>query len=398
MCFGPRAFVGLAVAALTLASAPAAAGQGLTALQMYTLQGSAEAIGEATAGVELAGVRRKAAGHPGRGRADARQRAKLPASGVKVRLKRNKKGQTVQRAGRAQASAATTCGAPGTSPAGSATSCTRSRAGTRSSSSSRCSARTHQGREMIAMKVTQGARDVPRRITAGGAVLVDCSTRASGSASRSTGACCTTSSPAGGRTTSEIRGILKTHRAVVRLSANPDGYQYTFDHERLWRKNLRDNNGDGQIPSATASIPTATSPSTGATTTRARRPTRPTRRTAGPSAASEPETQAMQGLIDRDQAEVPVEPALVRAVAAVPAGLAGGHARRGQPDLRRARRHRRRSGDRRLQPGAVGRHALRDQRRDDGLRGDERAGRSPTRPSSARARRAPGSSSRTTRR
>ena len=29
--------------------------------------------------------------------------------------------------------------------------------------------------------------------------------------------------------------------------ANPDGYDFTHDGERLWRKNLRDNNGDGQI-------------------------------------------------------------------------------------------------------------------------------------------------------
>ena len=73
------------------------------------------------------------------------------------------------------------------------------------------------------------------------------------------------------------------------------------------------------------------------------------------------------------QAEVPVEPALVRPVAAVPAGLAGRHARRRLPDLRRARRPRRRPvGDPGLQPRPVGRHAVRHQRRDDRLRRHER--------------------------
>jgi murein tripeptide amidase MpaA len=43
----------------------------------------------------------------------------------------------------------------------------------------------------------------------------------------------------------EIVNLLKTTELWFVLSANPDGYQYTFDHERLWRKNLRDNNGDG---------------------------------------------------------------------------------------------------------------------------------------------------------
>ena len=38
------------------------------------------------------------------------------------------------------------------------------------------------------------------------------------------------------------------HRTVVRTGLNPDGYDFTFtEGNRLWRKNLRDNNGDGQI-------------------------------------------------------------------------------------------------------------------------------------------------------
>lgn len=41
--------------------------------------------------------------------------------------------------------------------------------------------------------------------------------------------------------------LLKKNQIWFVPVVNPDGYQYTFDHERLWRKNLRDANGDGRI-------------------------------------------------------------------------------------------------------------------------------------------------------
>ena len=45
----------------------------------------------------------------------------------------------------------------------------------------------------------------------------------------------------------EVTNLVNTRELWFLPVANPDGYQYTFDVERLWRKNLRDNNGDGQI-------------------------------------------------------------------------------------------------------------------------------------------------------
>ncbi|MEV7415071.1 M14 family zinc carboxypeptidase [Streptomyces sp. NPDC089919] len=46
-----------------------------------------------------------------------------------------------------------------------------------------------------------------------------------------------------------ITRILDSTELWFLLSANPDGYDYTFaaDGDRLWRKNLRDNDGDGKI-------------------------------------------------------------------------------------------------------------------------------------------------------
>ena len=45
----------------------------------------------------------------------------------------------------------------------------------------------------------------------------------------------------------DVVDILRSTELWFVLVQNPDGYQYTFDHDRLWRKNLRDNDGDGQI-------------------------------------------------------------------------------------------------------------------------------------------------------
>jgi hypothetical protein len=82
--------------------------------------------------------------------------------------------------------------------------------------------------------------------------------------------------------------------------ANPDGYDFTFTPgNRLWRKNLRDNNGDGQITTGDGVDPNRNFPqkwnydNEGSSSD----PASETYRGTGP--ASEPETRAMDGLQKR---------------------------------------------------------------------------------------------------
>jgi Zinc carboxypeptidase/Immune inhibitor A-like, MAM domain len=97
----------------------------------------------------------------------------------------------------------------------------------------------------------------------------------------------------------QIKNLLKTTELWFVVVANPDGYQYTFDHERLWRKNLRDNNGDGQITGVDGVDPNRNFnehwnyDNEGSSTLTSSETYR------GPAATSEPETKAMQGLLDR---------------------------------------------------------------------------------------------------
>lgn len=99
---------------------------------------------------------------------------------------------------------------------------------------------------------------------------------------------------------SEITNLVNTREIWIVPVANPDGYDFTFTPgNREWRKNLRDNNGDGQITAVDGVDPNRNFPghwgydNEGSSDD----PSTETYRGTGP--ASEPETQAMMGLLQR---------------------------------------------------------------------------------------------------
>ena len=177
-----------------------------------------------------------------------RQRAALQARGLQVNLKRNKDGKTQKELAAEQAAAGYTVWRSWDQ-----------RGGIRDELydiARRYSGfvkltvlgRTAQGRELIALKVTQNARAA--RDASRPAVLYMSNQHAREWISVEVNRRFlrwildqrTLENP-------EIVNLLKTTELWFIISANPDGYQYTFDHERLWRKNLFDNNGDGLITS-----------------------------------------------------------------------------------------------------------------------------------------------------
>ena len=97
----------------------------------------------------------------------------------------------------------------------------------------------------------------------------------------------------------EIKDLLKNNELWFVVVANPDGYQYTFDTERLWRKNLRDNDNDGQITRADGVDPNRNYPEHFGYDEEGSSSQISSDTYRGPSAGSEPETQAMMSLFDR---------------------------------------------------------------------------------------------------
>jgi Zinc carboxypeptidase len=97
----------------------------------------------------------------------------------------------------------------------------------------------------------------------------------------------------------EVRRLLDDTELWFVLVANPDGYQYTFEEERLWRKNMRNNDGDPEHTIADGVDPNRNYPNhfmydeEGSSSIFSSE----TYRGTGP--VSEPETAALKGLLDR---------------------------------------------------------------------------------------------------
>jgi hypothetical protein len=231
------------------------------------------------------------------------QRNTLRASGVKVRLKRTRSGKTVRQAAAAQATGGFNVYRSWDEPGGIRDELYRVARRNRKLVKLKVLGHTHQGREIIALKVSKNARS--RRDGSRPAALYTSTQHArewiSTEVNRRTLHWFIDRYNARDR---EIRELLRETEVWFVIVANPDGYQYTFDHERLWRKNLRDNDSDEQITGSDGVDPNrnfdehwkydeeGSSSIFSSDTYR------------GPSPASEPETQAMQGLIDRVDPEM----------------------------------------------------------------------------------------------
>ncbi|GGI47426.1 hypothetical protein BCL57_002123 [Agromyces flavus] len=157
---------------------------------------------------------------------------------------------------------------------------------------------TYQGREIIAVKLTQAAKPTPDGSRP--AVLYSSTQHAREWISTEVNRRLLHYYIDGWKSgNQEVKNLLKNNELWFVLVANPDGYQYTFDTERLWRKNLRDNDGDGQITRADGVDPNRNYPAhwgydeEGSSS----QPNSDTYR--GPAKGSEPETQAIISLYDR---------------------------------------------------------------------------------------------------
>jgi hypothetical protein len=229
---------------------------------------------------------------------DQAQAKRLRGQGVDLELTRVRGGQTVQQFAAAQAAGGFTVWRSFDEPGGIRDQLYAAARDNPQLVKLEVLGHSHQGREIIAVKLTQGARG--QQDGTRPAVLYSSTQHAREWISTEVNRRLMNHFIDGWRADDpEIRRLLRTTELWFILVANPDGYQYTFDHERLWRKNLRDNNGDGQTQIGDGVDPNRNFPNHWGYDEEGSSSIQSSETYRGPAPMSEPETQAMVGLLDR---------------------------------------------------------------------------------------------------
>jgi len=289
-------FIAVLAAGLIFTSWGTAAGK--SKLEMYTATVDAATVATLTqAGVDIAATKQVAGGVRVDLVLSTRDRDRLAAQGVKLDVKRNKQGLTVRQQAAAQAAAGFDVWRSWDEPGGIRDELYDIAKKHPSIVKLEVIGHSTQGREIIALKVTRNARQLADG--ARPAVFYMATIHAREWIAAEVGRRLLRHFVDNYGKDPVVTNLVNTRELWFAPITNPDGYQYTFDVERLWRKNLRDNNGDRQITVGDGVDPNrnydekwnydneGSSSELSSDTYR------------GPSAASEPDVVAIQNLLKR---------------------------------------------------------------------------------------------------
>ena len=281
------------------AQAKGSSNSGKDKLEVYTVQAAAGDVDTLLRqGLDVVAVRNVGDGVEVDVVLTNKERASLQAHGLKVTPRKTKDGKTETQLAAEQAAAGYTVWRSWDQPGGIRDELRALARNNPQLVKLEVLGHTHQGRELIALKVTQGANEVADGTRPAAFYVSNQHAREwiSVEVNRRLLRFFIDQWRVNNK---EIKRLLKDTELWFVISANPDGYQYTFDHERLWRKNLRDNDGDGQVTNADGVDPNRNYnehwnyDEEGSSSLFSSQTYR------GPRAGSEPETQSLGGLIRR---------------------------------------------------------------------------------------------------
>jgi Zinc carboxypeptidase len=284
---------------LTAASAKPGAGRNPDRLDVYTaVVKAAELPAIVEQGIDVSSQRRVASGIELDMVLDRAQADRLRDHGVDLNLARVKGGKTVRQFAAQQAVNGFNVWRSYDEPGGIRDQLYAAAANNPQLVKLEVLGHTAQGREIIAVKLTQGARGTPDG--ARPAVLYSATQHAREWISTEVNRRLMNHYINRWRANDRaVRKLLQTTELWFILVANPDGYQYTFDHERLWRKNLREQNGTPGTQVGDGVDPNRNFPNHWGYDEEGSSSTQSSDTYRGPAPGSEPETQAMVGLLDR---------------------------------------------------------------------------------------------------